>query len=166
MENLTFYTYLWLREDGTPYYVGKGTKKRAWRKGSPPSERVLIQEFPSEEDAFLSERFLIALYGREDLLEGCLINLTDGGDNPPLSTPASRAKAAATTRGQKRPPLTAEWRRKISEAKKGKPRPWEVLTESSKKKISMALRGRTGIPRSHKGKPWSIARRAAYEKMI
>jgi hypothetical protein len=55
-----FYTYLWLREDGTPYYVGKGTGKRAIRKSSPQNlDCILIQEHPSEADAFAAEIFLI-----------------------------------------------------------------------------------------------------------
>jgi len=82
-----FYTYLWLRENGTPYYVGKGTGNRAfWRHGrkgtKPPDDysRVLIQEFISEQDALFAEKFLISYYGRVDLGTGCLRNLTDGGD--------------------------------------------------------------------------------------
>jgi len=78
-----FYTYLWLREDGTPYYVGKGSGRRAWssHKGHrPPKERnrILVQEFPSEDDAFVAEKFLIKYYGR--FPEGCLRNLTEGGE--------------------------------------------------------------------------------------
>jgi hypothetical protein len=76
------YTYLWLREDGSPYYVGKGTKNRAWRRGSPPRERIIVQDFLTHEDAFQAEKFLISLFGRKDLSTGCLINLTDGGDGP------------------------------------------------------------------------------------
>jgi hypothetical protein len=75
-----FYTYLWLREDGTPYYVGKGRGKRAFRCGAPPAERVIIQYHPSERDALVAEVFFIAYYGRKDLGTGCLRNYTDGGD--------------------------------------------------------------------------------------
>ncbi len=76
----TFYTYFWLREDGTPYYVGKGRGRRAFRKGSPSHERILIQDFLSEADAFEAEKFLISCYGRKDLGAGCLRNRTDGGE--------------------------------------------------------------------------------------
>ena len=82
---VNFYTYLWLREDGTPYYVGKGKGNRGLtgrkhRQKCPPKDRILIQEFPSEEAAFEAEKFLIACYGRLDNKTGCLSNLTDGGE--------------------------------------------------------------------------------------
>ena len=53
---MKFYTYLWLREDGTPYYVGKGSADRAYVKhrvgNAPPRERIIVQEFDSEQTAF------------------------------------------------------------------------------------------------------------------
>ena len=80
-----FYTYLWLRNDGTPYYVGKGRGDRAF--SGPHTvhrpierERILIQEWPSEAEAFEAEIFLIAFYGRKDIGTGILRNLTDGGE--------------------------------------------------------------------------------------
>ena len=85
-----FYTYMWLRENGTPYYVGKGSGKRAFykhrRTSNPPFDKSLIltQEYPTEQDAFYAEKFLIAYYGRKDLGTGMLMNLTDGGDAPPI----------------------------------------------------------------------------------
>jgi hypothetical protein len=90
--NEKYYTYLWLREDGTPYYVGKGSGNRAFVRRShrfppPPRDRILIQEFPDELSTFAAEVFLIEFYGREDLGKGRLLNLTDGGENPPKSKP-------------------------------------------------------------------------------
>ena len=80
-----FYTYLWLREDGTPYYVGKGCRDRAWLDcigHHPPKDGdyIILQEFESEQDSITAEIFLISYYGRKDLGTGTLRNLTDGGD--------------------------------------------------------------------------------------
>src|ERR1700676_2143899 len=59
------YTYLWLREDGTPYYVGMGNKHRASARHrighAPPRERIILQDWPTEAEAREAERFLIAL---------------------------------------------------------------------------------------------------------
>ena len=124
-----FYTYLWLREDGTPYYVGKGSYKRAYvrhRKGSrlyPPKNRhnILIQEHPLEKDAFAAEVFFIAYYGRKSLGTGCLLNLTDGGEKPPSQrgvyhSKESRLRTAESNRGRKR---SKETKDKMSAAQKG-----------------------------------------------
>ena len=82
-----FYTYLWLREDGTPYYVGKGSGCRAFTAHGhtchpPKKDFILVQEFSDEESAYAAEIFLVSFYGRIDK-GGCLRNLTDGGDCPP-----------------------------------------------------------------------------------
>jgi len=99
-----FYTYLWLREDGTPYYVGKGKGNRGFtshkhRQNCPPLDHILIQEFLSEDDAFEAEKLLIAYYGRIDLGTGCLRNMTPGGDHPPSALgramPESQKRAAS-----------------------------------------------------------------------
>jgi hypothetical protein len=85
-----FYSYLWLREDGSPYYVGKGSGRRAFRSFGHglircPQDSIRIRIFllPTEAAAFAFERMLIRLFGRKDLGTGILRNRTDGGDNPP-----------------------------------------------------------------------------------
>lgn len=83
---LQFYAYLWLREDGTPYYAGKGVGDRAFvvrgHKVNPPQDRTRIILFyvPCEAEAFELEMTLIAWYGRKDLGTGCLRNFTNGGE--------------------------------------------------------------------------------------
>lgn len=84
----TFYVYQYLREDGTPYYIGKGKGDRAWKKWSkkdikPPtdiSRIVLVAECLTEDAAFDLEKKLISEYGRKDLGTGILHNKTEGGE--------------------------------------------------------------------------------------
>ena len=101
-----FYSYLWLREDGTPYYAGKGAGNRAFvshKRIYPPRDksRILIFSHVTEVEAFESEKAFIKWFGRKDIGTGCLHNLTDGGE------------------GKTGRIANLETRRRMSEAQKG-----------------------------------------------
>ena len=85
-----YYTYAYLREDKTPYYIGKGSGNRAYRRTKkctkPPKDKsriILLKQNLTEEEAFKHEVYMIAIFGRKDLGTGILHNRTNGGDNPP-----------------------------------------------------------------------------------
>jgi hypothetical protein len=85
-----YYTYAYLREDRTPYYIGKGSGNRAYRRTKkcikPPKDRsriIILKQALTEEEAFKHEIYMIAVFGRKDLGTGILHNKTNGGDNPP-----------------------------------------------------------------------------------
>ena len=128
-----FHTYMWLRVDGTPYYVGKGSyQDRAYSAHRlnvgepPPPDRIIIQEFPSEADALAAEVFLIAYYGRKDLGTGILINMTDGGEGTcgHIQTAEQIEKRTAQIRGENNPNFGKTWsaevKQRMSEGRKGK----------------------------------------------
>lgn len=81
-----FYTYAYLREDGTPYYIGKGSGKRIHNPSGKCvylprlDRRVYLKTNLTEEEALKHEVYMIAVLGRKDLAEGILHNRTDGGD--------------------------------------------------------------------------------------
>lgn len=87
---MKYYTYAYLREDGTPYYVGKGCRDRAYNVHSHrktgvyvPLDKdriIFLKRNLTEEEAFRHETYLIYVLGRKDLGTGILRNRTNGGD--------------------------------------------------------------------------------------
>jgi hypothetical protein len=83
-----YYVYAYLRNDGSPYYIGKGKHKRAWDKNHcvcipKNSKRIVILESNlTNIGALALERRYIRWYGRKDLKTGILRNKTEGGEGP------------------------------------------------------------------------------------
>ena len=83
-----YYVYAYLRDDKTPYYIGKGTNKRAWDPNHSvnlphkDSDILILESNLTNVGAFALERRYIKWYGRKDLGTGVLLNKTEGGEGP------------------------------------------------------------------------------------
>jgi len=105
-----YYVYLYLRLDGTPYYVGKGKGKRAWvnhrvfnkktkmwtgiHTPSDPNKIIIFMDDLTELWSLGWERKLISWFGRKDIETGILRNKTGGGDGSGEDSHETRKKKA------------------------------------------------------------------------
>lgn len=146
-----FYTYAYLREDRTPYYIGKGNGKRIYqkRKGAgiyypkDKSRIIFLKQNLTEEEAFKHEIYMIAVLGRKDLGTGILRNKTNGGEgnSGKIVSDATKRKLSESHKG-KTP--SDETRRKQSEVKMG-----HKHSDETKRKIK---EGNTGKKHSEETK--------------
>jgi hypothetical protein len=77
---------MYCREDGTPYYIGKGKTTRIHSDrhtvGLPPKERrKFLKTCLTEEESLRHEKYMISVFGRKDIGTGILHNRTDGGES-------------------------------------------------------------------------------------
>jgi len=138
-----FYTYAYLRKDKTPYYIGKGSGNRIYRKEGRPCNKpkdksrvIFLKQNLTEEEAFKHEKYMITVFGRKDLGTGILHNRTDGGEGSSgaIRSLEIRNKISKKLKGKI---VTEETRRKLSEKSKGK-----KLSEKAKEKISKFHKGK------------------------
>ena len=161
-----FYTYAYLREDRTPYYIGKGQGKRLYQKGKketkPPKDEsriIFLKKNLNEEEAYKHEKYMIVVFGRKDLGTGILRNKTDGGGAPSgrVVSAESKEKLRRSNTGKKHTEKskkkmselaklrrhTEETKRKIGEKSKNrKPRLGKKMSEEAKKKLKGINSGR------------------------
>lgn len=144
------YVYAYLREDGTPYYIGKGVGSRYRQDHNvavPPDDRIqFIKKNLSDQEAILLEIELIAKYGRKDLGTGILRNLTDGGEGMLNPGPDIRKKLSDAKIGKKpnnhgkRYTTGPSELKKLAKQGKNHPQYGKERTEEERNKISKGIK--------------------------
>ncbi|UYE95897.1 hypothetical protein KNLIENLN_00085 [Sinorhizobium phage NV1.1.1] len=170
--SVVYYTYLWKRADGTPFYVGKGKGRRAYSmsgrskefkeiRGGEECSVEIVDTFIHESQAFAHEMELIQKFGRRDM-GGLLINKSNGGEGPNgySLTDGHRARISKAQMGRlvsdaHRAAISAAHRGKVvSEETRAKLRA-RVMSEESKRALSEKQKGHAynaGIPKSEEHK--------------
>ena len=149
------YVYAYIRKDnGTPYYIGKGKDNRAFDKhGKLPvpkdiSRIVFLETNLSDLGALALERRYIRWYGRKDNGTGILRNLTDGGDgcSGAIRSEETKQKVSRSLKGKKHSIERIKTRSNSLVGKKYKPQ-----SEETKQKRSNTLKLKNIKPPSTKG---------------
>jgi len=175
---MDFYVYEhWRPDTNTCFYVGKGSKDRAWNMkkrnlyhkaiqskltamGLSVDVRIVVSNL-TEETAFMVEKDKIAFYGRETLS-----NMTDGGEgvsnpsNEYIEKLVARAVGNKNMLGKKH---SDETKRRISEKKMG-----HFVSLESRDKMGAANRGkkRGPMPKEIRKKISDTKKRKFFEKRV
>jgi DNA mismatch endonuclease (patch repair protein) len=137
---------------GKKGYQNRGSFRKGhipWNKGKHLSKEHIRKTADKHRKDFASKEQLEQLYWKEKLTiseiakKFSVCEATIWNRMRQFEIPTRRA--ADVLRGRKRPPFSEEWRRKISEAHKGKP-PFSKMSEEVKAKLSKLAKARMKDP--------------------